>query len=442
MSAHRYWRIYIEAPANYMQIAEIQLRESDGGADQTGSGTATASGYWSDTWLPSKAVDDDTGTAWHSANDVLPHWWAYDFGSGVTKDILQITIDPWAAQLGRAPTLFTLEYSDDGTSWVKAWIWNTTWPNANQQVFTIPGPGIYISKANLYVVIQEITFTEQDDGTSSGGLVVGGTDQAYRIKVDPAPDGGLVVGGTDAAPQTTISVDPPSSGGLVVGGSDSAQWSNPWSVAVKGGTYRIGGGAIYTLANTLYFEGLGDIAAIVKLAVPPATPGQFRYDILVIGIDGAIHVVAGAEAATPVMPATTASHVLVKHILRYYGQTRIAQSDIGRNYTAPVVTRVDVSASDDELAWAELTSTLTVNVYDQYGSLYRSNVVINAAFLTGNGTLAPMAASTATGTTTFLYTRGGADPGDKSPIIKFSVATGAAGTVLITLLDAAGNVMT
>jgi len=181
-----------------------------------------------------------------------------------------------------------------------------------------------------------------------------------------------------------------------VGGTDSMQWSNPWSVAVRGGTYRING-TIYTLANTLYYTGLGDIAAIVAVSTPPATAGLYRYDILVIGTDGAIHVVAGTEAATPVMPSTTASHVKINHILRYYGQTRIDQSDIGRNFTVSTPVQIDISASDDELTWAETTSTLTVSVYDQYGALYLSSVVINASFLSGNGTLSPMAKSTATG---------------------------------------------
>jgi len=80
-------------------------------------------------------------------------------------------------------------------------------------------------------------------------------------------------------------------------------------------------------------------------------------------------------------------------------------------------------------------------VYDQYGAFYLSSVTINASFLSGNGTLNPMAKSTATGTATFLYTRGGADPGDVSPIIQFALPTGAVGTVPITLLDATGAPM-
>jgi len=460
----RYWRIYVTATTdNYVSFQEIELRNVASGSDLTGSGTASASFSESGN-TPNKAVDNNSSTFWGSYNHTVPQWWAYDFGAGNLYDILEIAITARTpSYYGEAGTDFLWQYSDDGINWfTRKSITGLSWSAGETKVinvkdvdpdplqivsqvyaqveYTVGPTGQHVSQAYAQVeYVPGAGTTELDDGTSSGGLVVGGPDNVWYT--DPVPNGGLVVGGTDGGAQTTISVDPPSAGGLVVGGSDSAQWSNPWSVAVKGGTYRIGG-AIYTLTNTLYYTGIGDIAAIVKLAVPPATPGKFRYDILVIGIDFAIHVVAGAEAATPVMPTTTASHVLIKHILRYYGQARIAQSDIGRNYTAPVVAQVAVSASDDELAWAELTSTLTVSVYDQYGALYRSNVVVNAAFLTGNGTLAPMAASTATGTTTFLYTRGGADPGDQSPIIKFSVPSGAVGTLLITLLDVSGNVMT
>jgi len=137
------------------------------------------------------------------------------------------------------------------------------------------------------------------------------------------------------------------------------------------------------------------------------------------------------------MPSVTADHVKVDHILRYEGQVQILQSDVGRNYTSPVVTRINVSATDDELAWTELTTNVTVTVYDQYDRLYKSSITINASFLIGNGTIAPLAKSTSSGTATFVYTRG-QEVTDESPIIKMTVASGAFGQVFIALLDESG----
>lgn len=50
-SGHRYWRVYVATNAgstSYTAIAEIEFRESAGGADATGSGTAISGGLGSD----------------------------------------------------------------------------------------------------------------------------------------------------------------------------------------------------------------------------------------------------------------------------------------------------------------------------------------------------------------------------------------------------------
>lgn len=136
MAAHRYWRInnLTTPPGGYTTVAEIELRASKGGADETGSGTASASSSYSG--MPaSNAVDNNTGTAWTSADNTGPEWWKYDFGSGSDKDIVEVAMTPLSGYHTRTPHNFNLEYSDDDSDWTILLHWHYTWPNANQVVF-------------------------------------------------------------------------------------------------------------------------------------------------------------------------------------------------------------------------------------------------------------------------------------------------------------------
>lgn len=154
MSAHRYWRLYISASggSSYIGFAEIELRESAGGSDATGSGTASASQAYGG-YPASAAVDNNTATEWAAYPYGAPQWWAYDFGSGVTKDIKEIVITPRTTYYTEAPGTFDLQYSDDGSSWTtKHTFSGISWPNANAQTFgenTIFG----VSKAVAYAVL-------------------------------------------------------------------------------------------------------------------------------------------------------------------------------------------------------------------------------------------------------------------------------------------------
>lgn len=118
MAAHRYWRLNISAnagDANYLQIAEVEMRATLGGADQCTGGTASASTEHSATYAASKAVDDTASTHWSTPISTLTGWWAYDFGSAV--EVLQYTIQAPPASPARSPKDWALEYSDNGTDW-------------------------------------------------------------------------------------------------------------------------------------------------------------------------------------------------------------------------------------------------------------------------------------------------------------------------------------
>lgn len=284
-----------------------------------------------------------------------------------------------------------------------------------------------------------------DDGTSDGGFVFGGevVEVSTSNYADGTPVGGIVLGGPATAteePWEVHQVDGACVGGIVFGGEVEERWYNPWAVAVKGGTYRIGG-ALYTLAEGMSYPGLGTIAAIVAVGTPPATAGRYRYDLLSIDTAGAITVTAGTEASTPVMPSTPSGEIKLDHVLRYNGQARIVQSDIGKMWTAPALTTMAAVVTDDELSWAETDTAINVYFFDQYQVAYTGSKLITAEITTGNGTIAPSSRSGSASSFTFNYERDG-EVTDESPVITFSSPTGPFCTAFVRLLDSDGNLMT
>jgi hypothetical protein len=283
-----------------------------------------------------------------------------------------------------------------------------------------------------------------DDGTPTGGLVMGGevVEVYSSTYTDAAATGGLVMGGEEVSTAGPSLNEGISSGGLVMGGevAEQQEASPNNCVAVKGGTYRIGG-VIYTLSATLTFTGLGLIAALVNIGDAPAVAGQYRYDVLSVDTAGTITVTAGTEAVPPVMPTHPADEVKLNHVLRYYGQTSIIQSDIGRVYRAPILTTITLTVTDDALSWGENSTAIAVKLYDQYGALFTGSATINASVSSGNGAITPASISGTASTRTFTYTRGGTT-GDVSPMLNFTSPTGAFNTTFIALLDVAGDLMT
>ena len=118
LDGFRYWRIYTNSTeGNRISIAEIELRESAGGADQTGSGSATAS---VNSGTAGNSVDNNSSSEWRGAfGDNPPQWWSYDFGAGTTKDIdeWEISSDVTGTWADDAPLHFELQFSDDNSTW-------------------------------------------------------------------------------------------------------------------------------------------------------------------------------------------------------------------------------------------------------------------------------------------------------------------------------------
>lgn len=139
MAAQRYWRLVNRFCSDSSRVlaAEIELRTSAAGADQTGSGTATASAQGTGEEAP-KAFDNNTATYWQASTGSSGAWIQYDFGVGITKDIVEVAMQPLSGFASRAMIEFDVQSSPDAATWTTEWSVSATgWTNA-QRVFTKP----------------------------------------------------------------------------------------------------------------------------------------------------------------------------------------------------------------------------------------------------------------------------------------------------------------
>lgn len=143
----RYWRINISAndgSPSYFGLSELELRESIGGADATVAAEAHLRAYPSSIInggnAGSLAFDDSAGTGWLSATAV-PSWLKWDFGAGNAKTIRQISITGSWNVPSASPKDFTLEGSNDDSSWttVLTVTGQTAWTGSTDvRTFNVP----------------------------------------------------------------------------------------------------------------------------------------------------------------------------------------------------------------------------------------------------------------------------------------------------------------
>ena len=116
--AYRYWRVFIlnnNGNGLYIALAEIELRKTIGGADETTVSTpVTASS--AEAGNPVTNVRDNTAaTFWLSSSGANTNQWVrLDLGAPAV--IKQVGLQPQSGQLNRAPRQFELQGSNDGTT--------------------------------------------------------------------------------------------------------------------------------------------------------------------------------------------------------------------------------------------------------------------------------------------------------------------------------------
>jgi hypothetical protein len=142
--AHRYWRLLINQSADTFStaIAELSLAATPGGANLIGTGTISASSVSQSAHAAAFAVDGDPATYWASntASPLPGQWLVYDFGAGVTQQIVEVKLTAGAFLNGDqfAPSEFQLQWSNDNSNWTSAWNFRSAvWTAGTQQTFTI-----------------------------------------------------------------------------------------------------------------------------------------------------------------------------------------------------------------------------------------------------------------------------------------------------------------
>ena len=65
---------------------------------------------------PERALDLNYATYWGTLNVAGPWWWQYTFPAGQEADVVGFSITPYSTG-GAQPRDFTLQYSDNGTTW-------------------------------------------------------------------------------------------------------------------------------------------------------------------------------------------------------------------------------------------------------------------------------------------------------------------------------------
>jgi hypothetical protein len=159
--SYRYFRVLVlrSVSSDITNAAEIELRQSVYGTDETGAGTPSADSFYGAGYEASKAFDDNDATMWVSSNTQYWHWIKYDFGDGNNKTIVEVS---WRlrddGQLTEAPIPMLFQASADDSTWVTVFheLVQPNWTTAELRTFPDPGYKI-VSVYESVTVGEDIT---------------------------------------------------------------------------------------------------------------------------------------------------------------------------------------------------------------------------------------------------------------------------------------------
>ena len=146
--AHSYWRINITATGGGFATARSIKMYDAGGSSLCSGGTATASSHNDAGQDAPSAFDSSDATEWYSLS--ATSWIRYQFASPV--DVATVWY-MWGENPNEGPTAFTVQYSDDGSSWTTAASFSgVSWMNITSNTLggrsfavAAPGAGYYLS---------------------------------------------------------------------------------------------------------------------------------------------------------------------------------------------------------------------------------------------------------------------------------------------------------
>jgi alpha-L-fucosidase 2 len=242
---YSYWRLSaINSTYNVLSIAEIKFYDSGGSQIATTGGTASADDVTFG--AASNAFDGNASTFWATSSQATPaspHWIQYQFPSAVTPATYSIAIRNDI--LFQCPDSWSLQGSNDGSTWTTIGNYSAPWTSAGQvQTFSVGSFGL----GDAFRLL--ITST---DGTSvcsiaewtlydSGGTPISFTDgasSALSVYSGEGTDGSAEAFDGDAATYWASNATPTvaspqwlafrfNSSGLTVGSfSITARTSNP-----------------------------------------------------------------------------------------------------------------------------------------------------------------------------------------------------------------------
>jgi len=125
------WRLRFPSSYNangYLGLAEIEMRATIGGADETTGRTASAFIFLGG-FPPSNAIDNNSATFYTTGGNSPPvggHWIAVNFASAIQIDQVLVQVRPDGFR--EDPKDMVVEYLD-GTVWTPYWNWyfTTAW---------------------------------------------------------------------------------------------------------------------------------------------------------------------------------------------------------------------------------------------------------------------------------------------------------------------------
>jgi hypothetical protein len=140
MAAHTYWRLYITEAngATAVDIAELEMRTTVGGANVCTGGTATASSS-NGAQTADKALDgsiSSTNTWQTSSFPTLPVWWKYQFAAPV--DIVEVILKTGTFS-AYFPKSLELQWSDDNSAWTTTLSATGLVPSGSGVTYTLNG---------------------------------------------------------------------------------------------------------------------------------------------------------------------------------------------------------------------------------------------------------------------------------------------------------------
>lgn len=184
-------------------------------------------------------------------------------------------------------------------------------------------------------------------GTGADGIIATDATGTYLSisETDPESMAVLIYGGTYRINNTVYDTNPPP--------LDYITMSNPAPMVMGCGTV------------------MGSKALKIQINTAPSA-GNFRYDLICVGIDNIIDYIAGTASSTPVKPSVPADHIAINYILVQGSVTEIYDHDVGAIWVAPVPTTLNIVLGDAEFAWDAgddyPETTIAVTVKDQYGN--------------------------------------------------------------------------